>query len=486
MNHKHKLGGLTALVAALTLAGCANLAPDYQRPAAPVAQQWPTLPGDSPAAPWRTTDAAGAGTVAADLGWRDFLADDRLRATVALALDNNRDLRTSAINIDRARALYRVQDSQRYPALSANGAGNSRRLPADLSGSGSALISRSNTVTVGVSAWELDFWGRLANLSEQAAQTYLATEDALRASRISLVAEVSTAWLTLAADSETLQLSANTLASREASLKLTQDKLRLGAASALDAQQARGLVESARADLQAARTQVAQDRNALVLLTGAELPAELLPANLDLTVTQLAELPPGLPSEVLTRRPDVRQAERTLLGANASIGAARAAYFPSISLTAGAGTASAALDGLFKGGSGYWSFAPGIDLPIFDMGRRSANLRVAEADRDLAVASYEKAIQSAFREVADALARRATIDAELAGREAAANASAEALRLSEARYRQGGADYLSVLDAQRSLYTAQQALIAARLARAGNLVTLYKVLGGGWRDGNAG
>ncbi|WP_028310889.1 efflux transporter outer membrane subunit [Derxia gummosa] len=489
MHKTLNLGALTALAAALLLAGCANLAPDYHQPAAPVPQQWPGVPsgdGTTTIAPGSTaTGAPAAARDPADIGWRDFLADARLRRVVGLALDNNRDLRVSALNIERARAQYRVQDAARYPEIAAGASASSQRLPTDLSRLGRAYVGRTDSVTIGISAWEIDFWGRLRNLSEQAAQSYLATEDALRAARISLVAEVSTAWLTLAADGESLRLASETLRSREASLRLTQDKLRLGAASALDMQQARSLVEGARADVENARTLVAQDRNALALLVGGELPADALPADLDITVTQLAELPAGLPSDVLVRRPDVRQAERTLAGANASIGAARAAYFPNISLTANYGTASAELGGLFKGGSAYWTFAPSVNLPIFDMGRRRANVQIAEADRDIAVASYEKAIQSAFREVADALARRATIDSELAARQAAVDASAEALRLTEARYRQGGADYLGVLDAQRSLYAAQQSLIAARLARAGNLVTLYKVLGGGWRDDSA-
>jgi multidrug efflux system outer membrane protein len=331
-----------------------------------------------------------------------------------------------------------------------------------------------------VTGWELDFFGRVRSLRDAALEHYLASEAAHRSAHLALVAEVATAWLQLAADRERLALVERTVETRREALALTQASFEAGVASALELQQSQGELERARADAAAFAARVARTENALALLTGEPLPAELLPARLDATVARLATPPAGLPAEVLTRRPDITAAEHRLRAANANIGAARAAFFPRITLTASAGTASAELGGLFEGGSRTWSFLPQLTLPIFDAGRLAASLDVAEVRRDIAVAEYERAIQSAFREVADALAERATLGDELAARRSLAAAAQQSQHLSEARYRAGVDSFLVLLDAQRTLYAAEQELIATRLAEAANRVALYKALGGGW------
>lgn len=472
MSARNLRRGAVAL-AAIALAGCASLAPEYQRPAAPVAPEWPAAP------------ASAAGQPAADLAWREFFVDERLRRLIGLALANNRDLRTAALTVERARALYQVQRSEAFPTVNAGASGSVQRLPGDLSGTGEPRIGRSFSVTVGIAAYELDLFGRVRSLNEAALQRYFATEEARRSTQISLVAEVAGAWLALATDLERLQFAQQTLASELKSLDLVRRSHELGVASALDLRQAQISVEAARRDAARLTSLVALDRNALALLAGTPLPADLEPATPLARVTQVDELPAGLPSEVLQRRPDVLAAERELQAANANIGAARAAFFPRIALTASAGTASASLDGLFGAGSGAWSFVPQVTLPIFDGGARRANLQVARADRDLALARYERSIQSAFREVADALAQRSTLAEQLAAQQALVEATRETHRLAQARFERGVDDFLQVLVAQRSLYAAQQALIALRLARDANLVTLYKALGGGWSGADA-
>ena len=398
---------------------------------------------------------------------------------IALALANNRDLRVAALNIEKARAQYRIQRADLFPAVDATGGQNAPRPPGDLTSSGEAEVNRSYSATVGFSAYELDFFGRIRSLNDQALETYLGTEEARRSAQISLVAEVANTWLTLAADRERLALARSTYETRQKSHDLTRRSFEAGAVSALDLHQAETLLHSARADAARYRSFVAQDENALALIAGAPVPAELLPATLTDSISAVAELPAGVPSEVLVRRPDILQAERTLRAANASIGAARAAFFPSISLTAAAGSASSTLGGLFDGGSGTWSFIPQIRMPIFEAGRLKASLEVAEVQRDIHVAQYEKAIQSAFREVADALAERATLAEQLDARRRLVEATAAGFRLSEARYKGGVDSYLGLLDAQRTLYAAELDLIGVRLADAANRVTLYKALGGG-------
>nr|WP_297388396.1 AdeC/AdeK/OprM family multidrug efflux complex outer membrane factor [uncultured Roseateles sp.] len=462
--------GLTALAAALLLSGCVNLAPRYERPAAPVPAHYPDAPAD----------AGSNGAANADVGWRTFFADAKLRGLIELALDNNRDLRVAVLNIAQARAQYRIQDAATLPTLSANGSGTATRTPASLSATGEALTSHQYSATLGVSAYELDLFGRVRNLSAQALEQYLSTEEARRSTQISLVAEVATAYLTWAADLERLALARETLRSQSDTYTLTQRSFELGSASALTLRQVQTSVDSARVDVARYTGQIAQDRNALALLLGAPVPGELAPGALGDGPGALPELPAGLPSELMLRRPDLLQSEHKLKAATANIGAARAAFYPRISLTASAGSGSADLSGLFKGGSGTWTFLPQISLPIFDGGSNRASLDSAIAGRDIAVAQYEQAIQSAFREVADALAQREALSGQLQAQQSLVEASGDALKLSDARFARGVDSYLDVLDAQRSWYGAQQTLIGMRLSRLTNGVTLYKALGGGW------
>lgn len=452
---------------AVTLLGaCSMLEPRYERPAAPV-----------PAA-WQDAGEAG-GPVAAAIGWREFITDERLRQVIALALENNRDLRVATLNIEKARAQYQIQRGELFPAIGVTGSSSNSRISEDLSSTGSSYISRAQNVGVGFSAYELDLFGRIGSLKKGALESWLATVETQRAAQTSLIAETANAWLTLAADLELLKLAQDTLRTRQESLGLTERSVALGVGSQLTLSQTRTTVETARADVASFTSQVARDRNALAVLVGGDLPAELLPAQLPADIATLRSLPAGVPSDVLQQRPDILAAEHQLRAANASIGAARAAFFPSITLTASAGSASNELSGLFSGGTHVWSFAPQINLPIFTGGRNLANLRVSKVQREIAVAQYEKAIQSAFREVADALAGQATLDEQLTARTALVEASSNSLMLSQTRFDRGLDSYLGLLDAQRSHYTAEQGLISTRLARLGNLITLYKALGGG-------
>ncbi|GGY53636.1 efflux transporter outer membrane subunit [Pseudoduganella albidiflava] len=464
---------ITLAVTAL-LAGC-SLAPTYERPAAPVTPAWPQ--GDA----YQPTAAAADAKGAYEVQWREFIADEQLEKLVELALANNRDLRVSILNIEAARAQYGVQRADRVPNVNASVGQTAQRVPANSSATGEAYISRQYSAGLGIPSFELDFFGRVKNLSEAALQQYLGTEEARRSQQISLVAEVANAWLTLAADLERLRLAQDTLKSQQISYELSKRRFEAGATSGLDMYEAQTSVETARSDVAVYTAQVAADQNALALLAGAPVPAELLPQGALQSVTQLAELPEGVPSEVLQRRPDVLAAERTLQANNANIGVARAAFFPSISLTASAGAASGDLSNLFKAGAGTWSFIPQLTLPIFAGGRNQANLDLARANRDIALAQYEKAIQSAFREVSDALAQRGTIDERVASQAALVEASGKSYRIHEQRYQKGAESYLNALVSQRNLYAAQQTYISARLAKASNQVTLYKVLGGGWQ-----
>jgi multidrug efflux system outer membrane protein len=466
------LRNLTLILLASTAVSACTLAPDYNRPSLPVAQAWST-PGAEPT----------GSVTAADLDWRQVLVDPRLQGVVDLALRQNRDLRVAVLNIERARAQYGIQRSALFPGI--NGVLSEQRshTPASVSqfpgATGGSIDTEVYSATIGFTAYELDLFGRIRSLNATALQSYLATEETSRSVRTSLIAETANAWLTLAADQDRLTLAQSTLQTREDSLRLTQQRFDGGAGSALDLRNAQTQAESARSDMAVYTAQVAQDRNALVLLTGGDVPANLLPAG-DLASTQiLADLPAGLPSDVLVRRPDVLAAEHQLQGANANIGAARAAFFPRISLTGATGTTSGDLDGLFKSGTGTWSFVPQISLPIFAGGANVANLKGAKASRDIAVATYEKTVQTAFREVSDALSVRATVGDRLAAQERLVVAATDSQRLSQQRRDAGLDSALTLLDAQRTLYVAQQSLITARLARATNLVTLYKTLGGG-------
>ncbi|MYN03923.1 efflux transporter outer membrane subunit [Pseudoduganella sp. DS3] len=464
---------LITLSLAALLAGC-SLAPAYQRPEPPVAAAWPQGEAYKPA---RSTENRSA----PDIAWREFIGNEQLAQLVQLALDNNRDLRISILNIEKARAQYGVARADQLPHLNAAVSQNAQRVPGNLSPGGQATISRQYNGGLLLPAFELDFFGRVKNLSQSALQQYLATGEARRAQQISLVAEIANAWLALAADQERMRLAEDTLKSQQITYELAKRRFDAGATSGLDMYEAQTSAEAGRNDVAIFRAQVAADENALALLVGAAVPRELMPHGSLETVTRLAELPAGLPADVLLRRPDVLEAERLLQSANADIGVARAAFFPSISLTASAGSAGKELSGLFKAGSGAWSFAPQVNLPIFAGGANRANLDMAKSDRDIAVARYEKSIQSAFREVADALALNGTLDERLAAQAALSTAAQKSFRIHEARYQKGSESYLNALVSQRELYAAQQNLITTRLAKASNQVTLYRVLGGGWR-----
>lgn len=463
------------LGAVLFLAGCSTMAPTYTQPAAPVPAAWPNGPA------YQTQAAKTADKALADIPWQEFFVDPQLRKLIALALENNRDLRVATLNIERSRALYQIQRSDLFPKVDAAADATFQRIPETLSGTGRARTVDQYSVGLGVSSYEVDLFGRVRSLKDQALEQYLATEQAQRSVQISLVSQVAATYLALAADQERLQLAKETLASQQESFKLTKSRFEAGVSSSLDVNQAQTTVDSARVDIARYTTLAALDENALALVVGSTVPADLLPATLSETIASVKEIAPGLPSDVLLSRPDILQAEGQLKGANANIGAARAAFFPKITLVSSIGFGSDDLAGLFKPGSFAWKFAPQITLPIFDGGSNTANLTVAKVDRDIAVAQYEKAIQTAFREVADALAQKGTIDEQLAAQQSLTDATAESLKLSQARYEKGVDSYLTVLDSQRSLYGTQQNLIGARLARLSNLVTLYKVLGGGNR-----
>jgi len=454
---------VAACAAAIVAVGCTSMAPKYERPAAPVPDRFA---GDG---------VAASGPVASDLDWQSFFGDERLRRLIGIALANNRDLRIAALNIEQARAQYDVRRADAWPTVGA-GASASRGPSTVTKG-----IASVYSVGLSVTGYELDFFGRIRSLSDVALAQYLATDEARKTAQISLVSQVAITYLSLLADDQLLEVTKQTLATREESFKLTKLKFDNGAASELDFRQAESLLEGARVAFAQQTRQRALDENALVLLLGQEVPADL-PAGLALTDQRVAaDLPAGVPSEVLVRRPDVRAAEQQLIGANANIGAARAAFFPKITLTGSVGTASSELSGLFKSGSAAWTFAPQLLVPIFDAGRNSANLASAKVGRDIAVAQYERAIQTAFREVSDALAGRATLGEQLRAQTAQTRAEEVRFKLADLRYRNGASSYLDVLDAQRALFTAQQALVQTQAQQVQNLVTVYKVLGGGWK-----
>jgi multidrug efflux system outer membrane protein len=449
------------------------MAPKYERPAAPVPSAWPSGPAYKEAA------VKPADKAVADIPWQEFFVDPRLRKVIALALENNRDLRVAALNIERTRAQYQIQRSDLFPKVDATAGATYQRIAENFSSTGLPENIHQYNVGLGVSSYELDLFGRVRSLKDQALEQYLATGQARRSVQISLVSQVADTYLTLAADQERLQLAKDTLTSQQASYQLVQKRFESGVSSALDLHQAQTSVDTARVDIARYTTFVAQDENALNLVVGSQVPADLLPPSISETLTALKDLSPGLKSDVLLSRPDILQAENLLKGANANIGAARAAFFPRITLVSSVGFGSDDLGRLFKSGAFVWQFAPQVSVPIFDAGANKANLKVAEVDRDIAVAQYEKAIQTAFSEVADALAQRGTIDDQLAAQRSLTDATGESYRLSQARYERGVDSYLNVLDSQRSMYGAQQNLIGTRLARLTNLVTLYKVLGGG-------
>ena len=456
--------------AAALLSGC-SMVPLYERPAAPVAPDWPA--GTAKVADAESTVAA------ADIPWQDFIGDARLRELIALSLQNNRDLRVAVLTIEQARAQYQIRRADQLPSLSA-GVSGSRQPKADGSGDSASAYSAGLTLA----SWEIDFFGRVASLKEAALAQFFATQEARNAVQTSLVASVANAWLSLQTNTELLEVTLRTLNTREDSLRLNQLRFDQGVTSALDLRQAQSLTAAARATLAQQQRLRALDANVLTLLVGQPIPPQLLAAapaaQQEGSPALLADVPAGVPSDLLMRRADIRQAEQQLVAANANIGAARAAFFPRIALTAGFGTASSSLSGLFSSGSWGWTLAPQALLPIFDAGRNQAGLDSAQAGRAVAVAQYEKAIQVAFREVSDALAGRATLVDEVRAQQDQANAEADRFRLADLRYRNGVSSYLDVLDAQRALFATQQALAQTQLARRQNQVELYKALGGGW------
>ena len=462
---------LYLLLGIALLSGGCSLAPEYAQPEAPIPAQWPQ------GAAYKDAKALSGAPTVPELKWEDFFSDKRLQKIIETALNNNLDLRLAALNVERARAIYGIQRARLFPVVNAAGAGNKQRVPADLSSTGESMTMERYDVNLGIASWEIDFFGRIRSLKDRALEEYLATEEARRSVQIALVAEVARVYLTLAADGENLKLSRSTLETQQANYNFVKRRFELGLATELDVREAQTRVDAARRDIPRFTQYAAQDQNALNLLAGSPVPVQLLPTDLN-SVTSFKELSPGLSSETLLNRPDIVAAEHRLKGAYAFIGAARAAFFPRISLTAALGTASADLSGLFKSGSGVWAFSPQIVMPIFDA-RVWAALRVSKADQKIVLTQYEKTIQTAFREVADSLAVQGTINQQVSAQQSLVDATAETYRLSNIRYEKGIDNYLAVLVAQRSLYFQQQVLIELHLARVSNQVRLYAVLGGG-------
>ncbi len=483
---------LPSLLGAVMLSGC-SLVPDYLRPGLPVSEAWPDGPAyRSPPAP--VASPANPVVAAEAIGWRDFFTDPQLQALIEIALRNNRDLRVATLNVAGAEAQYRVQRSDLFPRLGLSGAGTVTGLPENNSGAGAGLAALSNkrggttrlyNLNAGFTAYELDLFGRVRSLSEQAFEQYLGYAETRRSSQITLVAQVANAYLAVLSDRALLQITRDTLDSQTKSYDITRMAFTGGTTTELALKQALTAVETARVNLAQYTRQDAQDTNALVLLLGQPMPADLpRPRGID-DQQLMAELPAGLPSDLLTNRPDVMAAEHNLQAANANIGAARAAFFPSISLTASGGLQSGNLGTLFTGGATTWSFAPQITIPIFTAGQNQGNLDLAKIQKNISIAQYEKTIQIAFREVSDGLAARGTYLDQISAQQSLVGAYADAYRLSDLRFRAGVDTFLPLLDSQRQLYAAQQNLITLKQAQLANLITLYKALGGGWTERQA-
>ncbi|WP_347557413.1 efflux transporter outer membrane subunit [Robbsia sp. KACC 23696] len=478
----HRIGAVLAAVSVVGLGGCIDLSPKYQRPAAPVPANW------TAGAPAATTQ--GTDTAAADIGWQSFFVDPRLQRTLALALSNNRDLRIAILNIEKERAEYRIQRASLFPEIDLNASQDAARTPTSVrsaeSGGTTTTASKSSgtvehiySVNAGVASYELDLFGRVRNMTKAALETYLSTQETRRSTQITLVSEVASDWLTLASDKRLLVIAQDSLASQQKTFALETQEHTLGAISALDYEAARASMESARNTVAQAKTTADQARNALELVVGTAVPdADLPDAKVD-PVASITDIPAGVPSQVLQQRPDVLAAEHTLRADNADIGAARANFFPTISLTTALGFESPALSALFTGGNRAWSFEPQAALPIFDGGENRATLDAAKVTFRIDVATYEKTIQTAFEEVANALATRATINDQLDAMKQTVDADQHAYDLSMALYRQGGDSLLDALTEQRLLLTAQQSLVATQLSAQTSLITLYTALGGG-------
>ncbi|MGF1687117.1 efflux transporter outer membrane subunit [Photobacterium japonica] len=503
-------GVALSVMVALFVSGCASFIPDYERTALPVASEWPVSSNAAAGGNYSIYTATNSNTyatnplvlssdavpnasasphtpaapppshqqaVSVEQDWRLFVQNDNIRQVVDLALNNNRDVRIAILNIQRAEALFGIQRASRLPNIDAAAGAANQRLPENAN-NGNSTISRQYSVDLGITSYEIDFWGRVASLEQQALEQYMATVEARKNTQLSLVSGVIEAYLTLLADQYLLQLAKDTLVLQQDSLNLTQKSLNSGVATGLDVAQAQTTVATALKDVARFTSQVNVDINALTTLVGTRIPANLLPQKADRI--QFAPIQVGMPSTVLLRRPDIQALEHQLIAANASIGAARAAYFPAISLTATGGLLSASASDLFSSDSLSWTFTPTLVLPIFRWGELDAQLDVARADQQIALNQYEKAIQTAFREVADALANQATLKDQVAAQQMLVNATGDSFHLSNLRFDEGIDDYFTVLDSQRSYYTAQQELINTKLSEQLNFLTLYKVLGGGW------
>jgi outer membrane protein, multidrug efflux system len=467
----------------LTLTGC-SLIPAYYRPALPVSEDWPT----GPASPNAT--AGKGGPAAADIGWRDFFADPVLQELVAEALLNNRDLRTAVLNVIEAQAQYRVDWANLFPAIDATASYEQSRTPGDVFGSsdtfGSSEKIKEFSLGAGTVSWELDLFGRIRSQARTAREEYLSDADTQLSAQISLVAEVGSAYFTWLADRQALAVSQATAKIQGDSLRLTELQLKHGDETALDVAQAETTLDTAETNVAQFTREVAQDMDELVLLVGAPLPEALITqmnakTGLD-SEPRFLNLPAGLPADLLERRPDIRAAEHTLLAANANIGAARAAFFPEITLTANGGVASSGLNNLFAGGQGSWLLEPSISVPIFTAGQNFANLDIAKVEKRIEIANYEKTIQSAFHDVSDALAARSTYVDQVAAQQSLVDADARFYQLAVMRFRAGIDNYLNVLVAENSLFSDRLAFISLQLAAMQNSITLYKALGGGWQE----
>lgn len=468
-----RLAGKTlSMSLALSLAAC-DMAPKYVRPVPPV-------PLASPQGAAYPVAGDGSAIRPADKAWRDFFVDPRLIRVIGTALDNNRDLRVALANVEQARAQYRVQRADLLPTVDGRAGATFQKSPV---GGSTGVSGRSDiySASLGVSAWEVDLFGRVRNLTKASQEQYFASVENRNAAQTALIAEVATTWLTMAADQERLRIARDLEGAFGKTLELTRARFDRGIASELDVRQAQTSYDQARSDIAQATTLVAQDQNALNLLAGTTIGADDLPGAMPDGDVTIADLPADLPSDLLLRRPDIAAAEHDLRAANANIGAARAAFFPTISLTAALGTLSQGLSNLFGAGSGTWSVAPSASVPIFDFGRNRGNLRSAKARYDAMLATYEKSVQTGFREVADALARRGTMTAQLDAQRSLRASSRVAYTLAQARFRAGIDPFLTTLDAQRTLYGAEQSLLATRLTRATNMVELYRAMGGGLR-----
>jgi len=457
-------------VAASALLAACTLAPEYQRPAAPVADSYENV-------------EASAAIPAAEIGWKEFFPDPELQGLMSRALVNNRDLRIATLNVEAARAQYRIQRADLVPSIEAEGTATNQRTPPDLSRTGASELTRAYSAGLGVPSFELDLFGRVRSLRNTALEEFFALEENRTAAQLLLVSEVASAWLTLIADRELLQLARETRDSQKKSYDLTRLRFDQGVSSEIDLRRSESSWREAEVDIAQQTRRVAVDRNALALLVGEPLPPETGGGAHAIEAQTFArQLPAGLPAELLTRRPDVRAAEHALRAANANIGAARAAFFPSIQLTGFYGSASSDLSSLFESGQASWSFVPQIRLPIFSGGANLANLDLANVRKRIEIARYEQSIQVAFREVADALISRSTFEDQVRAQEALTHAAEESYRLADIRYRGGVDSYLGTLIAQRDMYDAQRALIVTRLAGAINTVQLYQALGGGWKE----